>query len=428
METINNKLFTQPSCKFKFLSKEGFNIPKFYEDLNTYDDMVNLIKDKSKINSMFEIKGLVQESNEYDEDNDITSIYFDFDNIFETILTDVTWTLNTNGIYLPIAHFNSIKINDKQFNTASFKNVAYLESLIVQQNLTIGDTILVVLKDDNIPYILKVSNNNNNGEQIIMPTVCPQCNTNFEIFNAKITCNNLSCDSKVLDVLDNFITLLNNEYITPSLIKSVVSKFNVSSIDDLKQLSVEDIATISKDASLIHDILNNRHTVSKIQFLNLLQPSNNGIRVMSHIIDNTPIEVLLNDSTEPKDLFDISILDVKSKEAIEEALQLQLNTIRINAKHFDIEGNTISKIDGKIFCFTNTMIEKSMKEYEASIKDMGGIIGNVTQKLDYLISNERAKKSTKYKKVVDTNNKLYNSGKTHSINILTEEQFKNLME
>jgi hypothetical protein len=74
------------------------------------------------------------------------------------------------------------------------------------------------------------------------------------------------------------------------------------------------------------------------------------------------------------------------------------------------------------------MKENTIKYYSKIITDNGGIISNVTQKLDYLISNESNEKTTKYKKVVEINNKLYNTGKTHAINVLLEKELITILE
>lgn len=425
METINDKLFTQPSCKFKFLSKEGFNIPKFY-DLNTYDDVINVIKNKSSAESVFKIKGIVQEVDEYSDE--LPSVYFDFVNTKRTILNKILWVLNVDGVLIPTAKFDVVTIDGSKYSTCSLNNALYLESLIINDKLAIGDEIIIVLKDDNIPYILGVSTHNG-GAEIDMPNTCPSCKEKFEIFNSKIICNNTKCNSKVVYVLENYLELLNDEIFTKPLLLKLINEYNINSIHDLKCLNENEISKFSTDALDIVHLLKQVHKVSKNQFLNLLQPPNNGVRVMSHIIDTTPLSVLLDTNTLPSDIFDISIVDATSQEALTVALQQQLNTIQLNAKYFNIDGTiSTNSIEGKIFCFTNTMKEKSMKDYKEMVVEAGGVIGNITQKLDFLVSNELEEKTTKFNNVVKVNNKLYNGGKTHSINVLTEQELIKLME
>ena len=43
MQILNSAIFEKPSCKFKFLQREGFNVPNYYE-LTTIDEVLALYK------------------------------------------------------------------------------------------------------------------------------------------------------------------------------------------------------------------------------------------------------------------------------------------------------------------------------------------------------------------------------------------------
>ncbi|RLC45037.1 MAG: hypothetical protein DRH57_08705, partial [Candidatus Cloacimonadota bacterium] len=126
------------------------------------------------------------------------------------------------------------------------------------------------------------------------------------------------------------------------------------------------------------------------------------------------------------DIVDIDMVDESSRDNLIKAISNQLAAIRENSILFDIADNLTNVLDNHIFCLTNTMKKATMKKYESLIIENGGRIGTVSMKLNFLVTNKI--NNTKYKKAVETNTKLYNSGKTHSITIIDENELLKMME
>jgi len=422
METINKELFSQQSCNFKFLAKEGFNTPKYYE-FETYDDFENLIIDNLNTHTDLGIDGFIQELEAFDVEEQ-KNIFFKYDDIFTSILTDIIWVPNPDGEIIPTAKFEEIEIGGLAYTSCSLKNVAYLEKLITSKKMQIGDNVCIILKDDNIPTIIGVAKNNNMTD-ISVPTNCPVCDSKLELINYKFVCGSNKCAVKVSDILTNYFELLNHKSLDSKLLSTLVVDYGVTSIADLRKLPENTIKQL-KDGNIIFKLLNEKLKNNKHQLLNLTQPRNNGIGVIGHFMNSTDLEVLLDVNTIVTDIIDTSMVDVSSREELIKAISTQLSIIRENSIFFDIEGNTSNTLNNHIFCLTNTMKKSTMKKYEALIVANGGRVGAVSMKLNFLVTNEID--NTKYKKVVEANTKLYNSGKTHSITIIDESELLKMME
>jgi len=422
MKTINKELFSQQSCNFKFLAKEGFNTPKYYE-LETYDDFENIIIDHLNTHKSLGVSGFVQEVEEYTE-TAAENVFFSYDNIYTTKLTEIVWVSNPSGEIIPTGIFEEISIENKSYTSCSLRNVAYLEKLITSKKMAIGDEIHIVLRDENIPSIIGVAKNNN-GDEIAVPTACPVCETTLQLVNYKFVCGNDDCSNKVTFILMNYFELLNDSKLTSKLLTQLVNDFGVTSISDLKALTVAEIGHLP-DSNLILEILSKKQTIDKHQLIHLTQPKNNSIGVIGHFMNVADISQLLNTTTTVEDIIDITMVDESSRSELIKAVNNQLVAIRENSQFFNVEGNNSNTLNNHIFCLTNTMKKDTMKHYEKLIVENGGRVGAVSMKLNFLVTNEID--NTKYKKVVETNTKLYNNGKTHSITIIDESDLLKMME
>jgi len=422
MKTINNELFSQQSCNFKFLAKEGFNTPKYYE-LDTFDDFENLIIDNLNTHDDLGVDGFVQELEEFNENTPL-KIYFNYDSVVQSTLTDVVWIPNPSGELIPTAVFEEVVIGDISYTSCSLKNMAYLEKLITSKKMMIGDVVHITLRDNNIPIIIGVATHNNKVN-IEVPSKCPVCEDTLDLINSKFVCSNRNCSVKIKDILLNYFELINHKMFDDSLLLTMVKDFDVTSITDLKNISESDINKM-KDGADIFTILHTKQTINKQQLINLTQPINNGVGVIGYFMSNTDTEVLLDTNTTATDIIDISMVDDSAREELTTAINSQLATIRENSKFFNIEGLSVNTLNNNIFCLTNTMKHGTMKHYEKLIVESGGRIGAVSMKLHFLVTNE--KDNTQYNKVVETNTKLYNNGKAHSIHVIDESELLKMME
>lgn len=171
MNVINDKIFQKPSCKFKFLQKEGFNTPNFYEVdetievLNIYKEYMKSIRDSLQ----YDIDGLVEEVNDYKTQEEMgftpnglnpkfaTAIKFDSVASIST-LRDIRWTVGMTGRIIPTAIFDPIDIMGVTITKCTMHNYEFLKNEIDKNGLMIGFDIIVVRSGDVIPKYLGVKN------------------------------------------------------------------------------------------------------------------------------------------------------------------------------------------------------------------------------------------------------------------------------
>lgn len=169
MKVINNAIFEKPSCKFKYLQREGFLTPNFYE-VNTLDEVMNIYKEymKTKRDVLeYDIDGLVEEVNDYDTQEQMgydpsglkpkfaTAIKFD-SVAHITTLKEIRWSVGMTGRVIPTAIFEPVDIMGVTVSKCTMHNYEYLKNEIDKGGLMIGSKIIVVRAGDCIPKYLGV--------------------------------------------------------------------------------------------------------------------------------------------------------------------------------------------------------------------------------------------------------------------------------
>lgn len=449
MEIINDKLFEKPSCKFKFLAKEGFNIPNFYE-VNTVDEVLAIYKNymKETRDSLdYDIDGLVEEVNNYDiqkqmgyEPNGLNPKYataIKFDSVAAiTKFKKVDWNTGMTGKVIPRGWFEPVEIMGVTIEKATLHNHDFLLNLI-KEGLKEDSEIIVIRSGDVIPKIMGVKTINEDGDDIEIPTHCPTCNSELNKFSVDLICENPNCGAKVKGIFTNFFGTLDIKGLSEKFIDKAIETYNIKTIDDLMKLTVKDIEDLDgfakKSAEKAYEAIHSVKEVSPEQFMALLNIPNQGVRVFENLLSETPIEKLLDPNFKPEDILSTKGIAEKTAIAIHEGIQANLDRIRENAEHFTIivkkeNENHSSALTGKSFCITGSLNNGTRKDYEEKIKSMGGKIASVSKNLTYLVTNDTDTNSSKMKKALEINAKAENNGDDNKILIINEEKLNSLME
>ncbi len=169
MQILNSAIFEKPSCKFKFLQREGFNVPNYYE-LTTIDEVLALYKkymQSTRDKLEYDIDGLVQEVNDFDAQKELgwqpnglnpkfaTAIKFDSSSGITT-LREIVWSVGTTGRIIPVAIFDPIDIMGVTISKCTMHNYEFLETEINKNGLQIGSQIIIIRANDVIPKYLGV--------------------------------------------------------------------------------------------------------------------------------------------------------------------------------------------------------------------------------------------------------------------------------
>lgn len=130
------------------------------------------------------------------------------DEVYETKLVDIEWTVGRTGTITPTAVFEPVEIDGTTVEKASVHNI----SVLTQLDLHVGDIIEVYKANMIIPQINKniSAESRINTDYIIVPSICPVCGGIAEIKNTDnskiLTCMNPDCAAKKLAQFSHFVS------------------------------------------------------------------------------------------------------------------------------------------------------------------------------------------------------------------------------
>lgn len=151
------------------------------------------------------------------------------DNVYETKLIDVDWTVGKSGQITPTAVFKPVDIDGSSVERASVHNVSILTSLDLHK----GDIIEVFKANQIIPQVKRnVSADERmvlgkKPDHIVIPSVCPVCGGDTKIKQDNdskvLVCTNDNCKGKLLGKLAHFVS--KNAINVDGLSESTLEKF-----------------------------------------------------------------------------------------------------------------------------------------------------------------------------------------------------------
>ena len=128
----------------------------------------------------------------------------------ETEVTNITWNLGKTGEYTPIIWVNPVEMDGRMVQKCSGHNLGYLR----EKGITVGAKIIMSLAGDIIPFMYKVTQENNEGN-IPMPTDHEYFEDDIHLMAV------LSEDDKRYYKFINSVTALGIPQIGPSTAKEI---------------------------------------------------------------------------------------------------------------------------------------------------------------------------------------------------------------
>jgi DNA ligase (NAD+) len=438
MKIINSQIFDKPSCKFKYLASEGFNVPNYYE-INSTDEITKLYKEyiANKRNELnYDIDGLVEEVDDYEiqeklgyEPNGLNPKFataIKFDSISQiSIFENVEWNVGMTGKIIPVGIFKPVDIMGVKISRATLHNIDNIYKL-VDEGLNIGAKVIISRQGDVIPQILGIKEKNPNGQDIEIPKYCPKCNSELKKISVDLICENEECPAKIVGLFTNFLNVLEIKGVSEKFIEKAIKLYKIKSIKDLMNLTIDDIKKMDgfadKSANNAYSLLHSKNEISKAQFLALLNIPNLNIKVFENILSQFEFEKLLDENTKIEDLTKIKGVAEKTAKMILDGISKNKKTIEENKKIFTLINDTITNnLNGLSFCITGKL-NKSRKIYENEIKKQGGKIISPSKNLNYLVTNDFNANSSKLNKVKELNKK-----NETDIKIISEKELNSIL-
>lgn len=409
--------------KLDLIEKQGFTVVPWTSSFD-WDAKEFLIEQAKKYR--YPIDGLVGRFDDikYGESLGATSHHSNaayafkfYDELVESTLRDVEWTLGRTSILTPTAVFDPVEIEGTKVSRASLHNVSIMKSFGLTKNCTIR-----VFKANQI--IPQVDSADKDGDTPIkVPAKCPICGGDTSIRQDNesevLICTNPECAGKKLAQFTHFASrqCMNIDGLSEKTLELLISHGFLHTYRDIFHLSEHknEITMLEglgkKSVTNLLKSIEDARNIKLENFIAALGIPNIGLSaaktISNHFQGNYSrfIEAW-------RDCFAFAELNdfgVVMSESLDDYLCKYINEVEALAEemHFIIESNLSSNtnLNGKSFCITGSLSYYANRDALINaIEDNGGkYISSVSKKIDYLINNDKTSTSEKNKKAIDLN-------------------------
>ena len=358
-----------------------------------------------------------------------------YDELYPTRLQYIDWTIGKSAQLTPTAVFETVEIDGADVSRASLHNISIIKNL----GLTNGCTVNVFKANQIIPQIDSCENDGNGDIEI--PTTCPICGGTTAIKKDNesevLICTNSECAGQKLAQFTHFVSKkgMDIKNLSEATLQDLISHEFIHNFKDIYHLSDHKAQLIHLDGfgkksveKLLKSIEDSR-SVKLENFIAALGIPNIGLSAaktianycggkfsnggFSKFIESVAAEFNFTKLNDFGAIMNNSIYDYMREnfEMVEELAE-EMNFIVV-------EKETISDnaFTGKSICVTGKLNHFTRDSINEKIVSLGAkVVGSVSKKTDYLITNESSG-SSKYKKAIELN-----------IPIINEEKFLKMIE
>lgn len=350
-----------------------------------------------------------------------------YNELYETRLTDIEWTLGKTGTLTPTAVFQAIQIDGCDISRASLHNVSIIKKL----GLTNNCTVKISKRNEIIPQVEECLQDGDSD--IILPKYCPICQGQTEVVKENesevLMCTNPQCSGKLLGRLKFFVSkpAVNIDGLSEATLEFLIDKGWVKTFKDLYDLNYSPWIDAwkhtngygDKSVDKILNAIEKSRNITCANFITALSIDGVGKSAAKTLADAFDgdfwqfIEGFRNGYDWSR-LSDIGLITFRNineylMKNAKEVCELAREFNFILPKKIEVKENPFS---GKTLCVTGKLNTFTRDSINAKISELGAkAASSVSSKTDYLITNEQSG-SSKYKKAVELN-----------IPIITENEF-----
>ena len=432
--------FEYHSAVLDFLSKLGFKTNKEYQIFSNIDEVMQYCASWSEKKEQldFDIDGMVIKVNNlkdqkilgYTAKDPRWAIAYKFQpEQGITKIEKIVVNVGRTGAITPLAYLTPVTISGSKISKATLHN----EDYIVAKDIRIGDTVIVHKAGEIIPEVVAVKLEERTGTEVkfVMPQTCPECQNPVvkEDNEVAYKCVNPNCPAILRENFIHFVSrdAMNIEGLGPSVVSMLLDNNLINDVADLYKLTTEELLNLDRIGAKSAENLISAIEKSKQAGLNRLLFAL-GIRFVgvkaANILANhfKSMKALTKSSLE--DLLAINEIGTKIAQSIidyfnkQENLMLldKLSEVGVNMTAKTIERMEQENFQDKIFVLTGNLESFNRKEASLLIEQFGGKVSSaVSKKTDFVVAGtEAGSKLTKAQEL--------------GINIISEEEFKNMMK
>lgn len=346
----------------------------------------------------------------------------------ETLLKDIVCQVGRTGAITPMAILEPVYVAGSKISKTTLHNEDYIK----ENDIRIGDRVIIQKAGDVIPEVVGVNKKKRDGSETVfkMPTTCPVCGAEAkrEPGEAVTRCLGVECPAKLYRSIIHFASkdAMDIDGLGESIIGELIDRKLISNIEDIYHLTFEDIASLKKNGkkfaqNMIDAIEESKHR-DLYRLINALGIRHVGVKLAKSLAKTyQTMDKLMNASYEElrmkEEVGEIiagSIYEFFRQEQTIDLLE-KLKAAGLNMKA-QKEENVDERFAGKIFVLTGSLEHYSREQASEIIEKFGGkTSSSVSKKTDYVLAGEEA--GSKLKKAQDL-----------GITILSESEFQKMIQ
>ena len=353
------------------------------------------------------------------------------DEVYDTILYNIEWTMGRTGQLTPVAVFSPVDIEGAIVERANLHNINTMLDLLGPELPYHGQPIGIYRANMIIPQVAKGEPNYNKNSELTLaiPKVCPICGQSTQIKEnegvKQLMCANPSCDGLLVNRIDHFLGKkgLDAKGISTSILNQLIEWGWVNSISDVYKLSEYVGAWKKKDGfgeksveKILQSIADASHTTFE-QFLCALGIPLIGTTASKELAKHFTTYAAFREAIKKNyHFFELPNFGLEKHRAImnfnyNEADELVKHYITFKEFPTETAENSLAGmnvvITGKLFNFQNrAQLQKEIEKFG------GKVVSSISSKTTYLINNDSTSTSTKNV-----------AAKRLNIPIITEQEF-----
>jgi DNA ligase (NAD+) len=323
------------------------------------------------------------------------------------------------GSITPIGIVETIEIDGIDNSKASLHNYKY----ILDKDIHINDEIEIERCGEIIPQFKRIITKAENRKSIKDLLFCPDCNSQLIYEEPNLKCINSNCKGRLIRILSDAVVRIGIEELGRGTIKKMVNELNITSLNQILNLTYDDVVKLSGFATrsamnIINEI--NKVKQADIYDYNILASFNIpgiGITLSKKLLSKYTIYELINMTVEQL----VNIENIGPERA-----KLIYNFFIDEKEVFDTIYNSFNVVESKNInqnktiiniCFTGKNDNSRSYWVKLAESNRFNFIKSVTKEVNILVTND-----------INSNSNKIKNAKKYGCKIITYEQFQQLLK
>lgn len=247
------------SARLERLQELGFKTNPEWKKYDTIEEVIEFVNywTEKRQDLPYEIDGIVIKIDDLNQQEELGvtaksprwSIAYKFPaEEVVTKLLDIELSVGRTGVVTPTGILEPVRIAGSTVGRASLHN----EDLIREQDIRIGDTVVVKKAGDIIPKVVRAVKEQRTGEEaeFAMPSHCPACNTELVSLEEEVAlrCINPNCPAQLIEGMIHFVSrnAMNIDGLGEKLVMQLFNEGLVHTIPDLYRLEREKLLELER--------------------------------------------------------------------------------------------------------------------------------------------------------------------------------------